>query len=60
MTLSVVETEPVCSKPPEGIGLRISRGERRRFSTSVPLSTRASSMFFSVASEGLAESPKLV
>ena len=43
MVLSVVEAEPMCSKPPAGVSTRISTGERRGFDASALLSIRASS-----------------
>ena len=57
---SVVEDEPVCSRPPACISMRISTGERRGFCISAPSSTRASLMY-SVRAEGSVNpSPKLV
>ena len=43
MAVSDVEAGPVSSKPPAGVGVRISTGERHNFGASAPSSTRASS-----------------
>ena len=59
MVVSVVEAKPVCCKPQAGVNVCISMGERRGFGISVPLSTRASPIYFFRA-EGLSVSPKLI
>ena len=46
MILSVVEVKSACSKPPAGVGLHISTGERRGFGALVPSLTRVPSLHF--------------
>ena len=59
MVLSVVEAEPASGKPPAGVNVRISTGERRDFGASAPSLTRASSLDL-VKSGSSAKLPKLV
>ena len=44
MALIVVEVVPASSKPPAGVDVCISPGERHGFGASVPLSTKAPSL----------------
>ena len=62
MFVSDVEAGPVSSKPPAGVDMRISTGERHNFGASAPSSTRASSPHI-VGRAGVSvnsSSPKLV
>ena len=45
MVLMVVEAMPASSKPPAGVDVRISPGERHIFGASAPSSTRASFLY---------------
>ena len=60
MVLSAIDAEPVFSRPPASVGVRISTGERRGFGPSVPSSTRASLHYARSEGSVNSSSPKLV
>ena len=60
MVLIVVETVPASRKPPAGVDVHISPDEKHGSGTSVPSSTKISSLHIGKTEGSVMSSPKLV